>query len=241
MDKKTLITTSALGVGAVALLGGTFAFFSNHEELVSSGVGGTVGVETSDVTFGNSNNINPGDNDPYLPTNPSRPNDTDHDIEFSVENTGSKSIRTKHEISVSMENENLDPSIFMICDKDGKEVGKKYFKLNGKYVLANELNRDELHKEGNHGITEVRYVIASDIFDGVGTGAEKEEQSTVKEENGKASRSYSYQLAMSNEATDEYQGAKMVLKVETFAIQHRNTDASNWYKVSSEIVEGKTN
>lgn len=240
MKTKNKIIATSLGVGTLALIGGTLAFFSSSSESVISAIGGTVGVDVSDITIGNLGNINPGDNDPTLPDG-DRPEGNSHDIEFSVENTGSKSIRTKHEITITMENETLDPSVFMICDADGNEVVKKYYLVGDEYLTQNEY--DKL-PEGENFCSAVKYVIASDIFDGVGdesNGAEKEDVSTVHEENGVAKKEYTYQLAMSNKATDIYQGEKMNVRVETFAIQFRNTDASNWYRVSDEEFVGNTN
>lgn len=232
---------ASLGVGALVLVGGTLAFFSSSSESVISAIGGSVGVNVSDITMGNFGNINPGDNDPTLPDG-DRPEGNSHDIEFSVENTGSKSIRTKHEITITMKDKSLDPSIFMICDADGNEVSKKYYLVGENYLTQEEY--DKL-PEDNRFCSEVKYVIASDIFDGVGGeahGAEKEDVSTVHEdENGIAKKEYLYQLAMSGTASDIYQGEKMTVRVETFAIQFRNTDASNWYKVSTEEIDGSTN
>ena len=135
-----------------------------------------------------------------------------------------------------MENADLEPTVFSILDMEDQEVVKKYYEVDGEFLTQEEYDALE---EGF--CTAIKYVIASDIFDGVGDNSEKEEVSTVTEEDGIAMTSYTYQLAMNHLAGDEYQGENVDINVSVFAIQYRNTDASEWYKISDTTLEGFTN
>lgn len=236
MNKKLKLTAAITSVAALSIIGGTFAFFSSSDEILQEATAGSVKVDVSDILFENPTNINPGDNDPTLPDDPDRPDGTSHKITFDVENIGTKSIRTKHEITITMKDPTLDPSVFHVYDMEDNELVKKYYKVDGNYLTQEEYDAIEDDKF----CTEVKYVVASDIFDGVGMNSEKEEVSTVKEENDIAKQSYTYQFAMSQDATDEYQGENVEINVAVFSIQYRNMDASDWYKISEENIEGFT-
>ena len=238
MNKKLKLTAVVSLVAIVALASGAFAFFSSTDEQTKDAIAGTVDMEVSDIVFDNAENINPGDNDPSLPEDPNRPEGTPHNISFSLENIGTKSIRTKHEITLTMEDETLDPSVFFILDINNEEVVKKYYLVNDEFLTQEQYNA--LVSEGEVFCSAVKYVIASDIFDGVGENSEKEDHSTIKEVDGKATNSYTYQLAMNQVATDKYQGKNVNINVSVFAIQYRNTDASGWYKISDTNLEGFT-
>ena len=236
MNRKMKIATAISLVAVIALFGTVFALFSDSAEKLTDGTAGTVKMSVSEVVFENPENINPGDNDPSLPEDPNRPEGTSHKLSFTVENIGTKSIRTKHEITLRMENADLEPTVFSILDMEDQEVVKKYYEVDGEFLTQEEYDALE---EGF--CTAIKYVIASDIFDGVGDNSEKEEVSTVPEEDGIAMTSYTYQLAMNHLAGDEYQGENVDINVSVFAIQYRNTDASEWYKISDTTLEGFTN
>lgn len=236
MNKKVKLTVAIGAISTLALVGGAFALFSDTDEEETKATAGTVDVTVSDIEFENSKNINPGDNDPELPKDPDRPEGTSHKVTFDVESKGTKSIRTKLEITISMKNKELDPCVFRLYKEDGSELVKKYYEVNGSYISSEEY--DKL-PEDNRKCTSIKYIVASDIFDGVGLNSEKEELSTVKEDkNGKAIKSYTYQLAMSQYATDIYQGEKVDINITTYAIQYRNTNPSDWYKINSQDISG---
>lgn len=236
MNKKVKLTVAIGAISTLALVGGAFALFSDTDEEETKATAGTVDVTVSDIEFENSKNINPGDNDPELPKDPDRPEGTSHKVTFDVESKGTKSIRTKLEITIAMKNKELDPCVFRLYKEDGSELVKKYYEVNGSYISSEEY--DKL-PEDNRKCTSIKYIVASDIFDGVGLNSEKEELSTVKEDkNGKAIKSYTYQLAMSQYATDIYQGEKVDINITTYAIQYRNTNPSDWYKINSQDISG---
>jgi len=241
MNKKFKLTVAASALALAALAGGAFAFFSDKDEDSTGATAGTVAVQLSGLAMENKGNINPGDNDPnnIREDDEVRPG-TNHDLSFTVENTGNKSIRTKTEITITLNDPTLDASVFALYNcieqEDGTvsrdvEVVKKYYEVNGQYLSQDEY--DAL--TGNKFCSAVKYVIAGDIFDGVGPSNETEELSTVKvDDKGKAQQSYRYSFAMSADAPDEYQGKAPNINVTVYAVQYRNTAVSNWYVVGSE-------
>lgn len=243
MNNKKKIAVTAGTISALVLIGGAFAFFSSEDEGATGGTAGTVSVDLSGLDMVQKNNINPGDNDPgNTPDSeefPRRPG-SNHDLSFNVENTGNKSIRTKHEITITLEDPALDASVFALYNciegEDGEisrdvEARKKYYEVNGEFITEEEY--DAL--EGEKFCSAIKYVIAGDVFDGVGLNNETEELSTVKlDDDGKAIQSYMYSFAMSRDADDAYQGAHVNINVTVFAAQFRNTTAANWYVVGSQ-------
>lgn len=214
------------------LAGGTMALFSTTDSASKEGSIGSVEVTMSDLDIENVGNINPGDNDPELPEDPSDPRTpgTPHDITFNVSNNGTKSIRTRNIITVEMNDKasKLDPSVFMVTDGKG-EVAEKYYVVDGKDVAASDF--DPL----TSSCSAVKYIVSGDIFDGNGLSleeggnAEKETTSTVKATGDTApAKNYTYSLAMSHLASDEYQGKKVSITVEVQGMQYRNTNNSDW-------------
>lgn len=240
--KKRIGIVSCLCASAL-LIGSTMALFSVTDSSSKVGTIGSVDVAISELNIDNVNNINPGDNDPNLPQDPEDPRTpgTPHDLTFSVSNNGTKSIRTRHIITVKMNDEtsNLSPSVFMVTDGNN-EIADKYYIVDGKDIPARDFD------ESNGTCSAVKYIVAGDIFDGQGVSledggnAEKEENSTVK---GNAedipSKDYVYNLAMSHTASDEYQGQKVSIEVEVQGMQYRNTNNSDWQTLFTDgIVVG---
>ena len=111
-NKKKLMIAGASSL-AFAMVGlGAYAYFNDSESLLQSSTVGTVNVEVagglthSGATFGADgsivnpglDNLNPGDNDPTV--NDGYRFGTDHQLSFTVNNEGSKSLMTRTIIKV---------------------------------------------------------------------------------------------------------------------------------------------
>lgn len=274
-NKKKLIIGSS--TAAIAVLGiGAFALFTDNDTAGQSAKGGTVKVELGDVNLSNHENINPGDNDESLPheyiPDPDDPlykdedNDgegdpvkiptTPHDLTFSVENKGTKSIRTRHTMIIQCgkqdpENaekigEYLDARYLSLKLDDNTEIGSKAGKGTKVYVLDDEKHTevtslDEI-PEGNK-VFAIKYQLTPSIFEGVGTAAEKEETATVKAErdedgNEVAKADYTYLFKMAANTPNDYQGASIKIDIIVEAMQYRNTGAQDWQILSTNTVTG---
>lgn len=240
VNKKIFISVAACVMAIIIICAGVLAFFFSNSEVTTGATAGTVKVSLSGINFENSGNINPGDGDPENPDNETRRDGTPHSISFFVENVGNKSVRTRNEITISAADKTLDASVFVLYkyNEDGTpsnvEVVKKYYEVNGEYISEEEYN----NITGDKFCSSVRYVIAGDYFDGVGSDAEIEELTTVKaNDEGKAIQRYTYSFAMKATSLDAYQGARVDINVTTYAAQYRNTTGSNWYKVGSDDLD----
>ena len=82
-NKKRIITLGAAAVTTIAVLGGTFAYFTGYDSKDLTAKAGTLTVELTDATEDLTNGltvINPGDANP---------------LTFTVSNTGEKSMDVK--------------------------------------------------------------------------------------------------------------------------------------------------
>lgn len=255
MKNKKKIVVGSL-VGALSLLTiGSFAFFSDLSTSSVTGKGGTVDVSISDVVLTNSQNINPGDEDPSVektyvpvpgdplynkedPTAEVKVSTTPHDITFNITNNGSKSIRTRQTfvLKVTKDNKTLDPRVFSILNTDSQELGTNAEIKS--YILADGSEVSSVNE--NDSVTAIKYQLVSDIFDGVGDSAETETVSTVKAVNGVASQNYNYILSMKKNSKNTYQDANVSVDVIVEAMQFRNTTPDDWKVVSTSTITGTT-
>ncbi len=275
-NKKKLIIGSS--TAAVAVLGiGAFALFTDNDTAGQDAKGGTVEVKLSDVDLSNHENINPGDNDETLPheyiPDPDDPlykdedNDgkgdpvkiptTPHDLTFSVENLGTKSIRTRHTMiiqcgkqdpeDVNKISEYLDARYLSLKLDETTEIGSKEGKGVKTYVYLDD-NDKQIEVKNLEEVPEgkkvfaIKYQLTPSIFEGVGTAAEKEANATVKAEmvDGKevAKADYTYLFKMAANTPNEYQGAAIKIDIVVEAMQYRNTGAQDWQILSTNTVTG---
>ena len=258
-NKKKIIAGAIAGALAVLTVG-SFALFSDFDSKSVNGAGGTVNLSLSTVTLENAQNINPGDEDLdapkeyvpepgdplYNPDDPDSPVDiptTNHDLTFSVSNNGTKSVRTRQTILIKITkgDETLNPDAFYLADdsraveiSDWDQVSKSYVDADG-----NEVSSPEEAEA-------IKYVIISDVFDGLnnpgefGDNAEVEDAATVKEDNGEVTKQYTYALAMAKNSKNIYQDAIVDIDVVVEAMQFRNTTGDDWQVISTEHVSGST-
>lgn len=240
MNKKKITIAGAASVVAIgAVAAGAFAFFSDTAESATSGTAGLVDVDiSSDMELTNSENINPGDNDPDKPDD-ARPG-TPHELTFAVANSGNKSIMTRNVITLSVKDSagaiDMDPSVYrLLYDDNGTELVEKYYSADGITFTS------EKHEDCKY----VRYITTQVALDGkVGsTGQETEDGitegavgngATVGE--GKDNVSYAYTLMMELDTTDEYELSKLQIDLEVQAMQYRNTNNTAWDTIFTDTV-----
>lgn len=232
MKKKKLVVpavlfASALGVGTV------FAVFSGGDKSDFVAEFGTVELGIENIGLTNADKIAPGNGDK---DNPDKSiGNMDHKFEFTIDNKGNKSVRTRYTIVLSANNNGkvLDASQ-MLLSKNGEEISdKEYLDIRGKSVSAN-----------SGDVAAVKYTVEGDIFDGFGKDimdggdAEKENVSGSVEEdkNGDVKKTYNFDFALLRTAKNEYQNADIHIDVVAEAMQYRNTKDSDF----SDIVVKKS-
>lgn len=230
--KKKLIVPAVLFASALGM-GTAFAVFSGGDKSDFVAEFGTVEIGIEDINLTNADKISPGNGDR---NNPDKSiGNTDHNFEFTINNKGNKSIRTRYTIVLSALNSGkvLDASQMMLS-KGGDEIAdKEYLDIRGKSVSAS-----------SGEVAAVKYTIEGDIFDGFGKDildggdAEKEGVSGGVEEdkNGDVKKSYSFDFALLRTAKNEYQNADIHIDVVAEAMQYRNTKDSDF----SDIVVKKS-
>lgn len=261
-NKKIITIVGLTGAAAVAVLGGAFALFTDSTDKATSGVAGTVDIRLDNFNLSNPDNINPGDYDPdmpvkYTPTvgdplydvqNPNKEvtiSTTVHDLTFDITNDGTKSIRTRHTLVLSVKDTDgnyLDARRFQLYeDADALEdvnLPAHADELTGKVYIAEDNTEytDEADIPEETLIKAIRYRFTPDIFDGVGLQAEKETNSTVQcaDEDTAATKRYLYKLAMDMETPNSYQGSTLEIEATFEAMQYRNTVQDDWKVVSTE-------
>lgn len=126
--KKFVAVAVSLVTAASLLVGGAFAFFVDKDWTSDVGEVGTVYLNVEDLIFTNSENINPGDydKDVYLASvqngsSTSLRTGTEHNITFTVDNVGTKSIMTRNVITITVENVTYNPVYW----KDGESTYNK--------------------------------------------------------------------------------------------------------------------
>lgn len=262
-NKKIIAIAGATAAAAVAVVGGALALFTDSTDKATDGTAGTVDVTASDLTLSNPDNINPGDYDPDMPvtyiptegdplydeTNPNKEvtiSTTPHDLTFTITNDGTKSIRTRHTLVLSVKDtdgnyldarklqlyEDLDGTNADMPSADEELTGKVYIAEDDtEYTNVSEIPEDTLIKA-------IRYRFTPDIFDGVGLQAETEDDSTVKSDGEvAASKDYDYKLAMDMETPNSYQGATVTIEATFEALQYRNTVQDDWKVVSTKTFD----
>lgn len=224
LRKKLSVFIGLLVLSGILIFGFTMAFFTDRDEDAVSAKTGTLRVSQSEITLSNADNINPGDNDiAYIKAN--NVSTTPHDLAFSVENKGNKSIRTRHTLLVSVkgsDGKDLSPSVFSLLNGETELTGKMYVKADGSTSQSPE------------DAKVLKYVYESDTLNGIGIGAESEDGAAG------SSKDYLYKLAMDRDSGNEYQGSSLIIESVIEAIQYRNTVSEDWNVVSSQKFVSST-
>ena len=147
MRNKKRISILAVVLAFAIIFTGAFAFFSDSAMFNDSAKVGTfdIDVEGGLTHSGGLNNLNPGDNDPSVPTE--NRSGSDHELSFEVNNLGNKSAITRAKIYVYGTGANGNPltqeelSQIIVSERnEGKEVagdndGDKYQQVTDNSIL----------------------------------------------------------------------------------------------------------
>lgn len=162
MNKKakkiTAITTVASASVLFLIIGARAVFTDNpNSDTKTFGREGTIDISVTDIDFDvdvdeKKVNINPGDCDPYSPSigNLEYRDGTIHEIVYHVENSGTKSARTRHVITLTMVDTNsntVEPTPMMISSlEEGfyKEINNTHNSLSHKYYCLENGKRIEV-------------------------------------------------------------------------------------------------
>jgi len=252
-NKNKIIAIGGISAAAlVAVCAGSFAFFSDKADGVATATAGLVDISVdTQLNLTNSTNINPGDNDP---DNPEGHRDgTAHDLSFGITNDGNKSIMTRNIITLSVDAKGgtfLDPTVYHLLATDA---------INASGTVADSNNRADVEVDavyygdeaGNFTTDKptnckyVRYITTQVALNGhEGTiGRETEAGlATGHLENGATvsdtgdSVDYMYRLMMEHQTMDMYEESVLTIKVETQAMQYRNTADGTWDIVFTDML-----
>ena len=159
--KKITAIASVASASVLMMIFGVQAVFTDNpnDGIQTYGREGTVDITVTDIDFdvpvnGKDVNINPGDCDPYSPAiaDDTYRSGTTHEITYHVENLGTKSVRTRHVITLTMVDTNgntVEPTPMMISELENgfyKELNnsrdslcqKIYCLENGKRIEVTE-------------------------------------------------------------------------------------------------------
>lgn len=229
---KKIIAAGGVSLAAVgALLAGSFAFFTDGADKKTTGTAGNVAISMSELALSNSGNINPGDEDETKSSTARK--GTDHDLTFTVNNTGNKSIVTRNVITLSVTNgsKNLDPSVYSLKTNDSTELVTKYYSSDGtNYTTTKPSN-----------VKYVRYVTTQVALNGTGSNAEKDatavNQAHQKTNSDITGVDYDYILKLDKNTPDgDYELSTLKIDVEVQAMQYRNTTDSEWSTLFSDTL-----
>lgn len=227
MKKKMLITGLVI-IALIAVTGATFALFSHSEKSEFEADFGTVDIDINNINLTNPKTISPGNG--YT----RKDGDANHEFSFTVENKGSKSVKTRYTLLLSAKKRNKDINAkYMSLLKNGDELDKEYLNKHGEEVSAS-----------SDDIVAVRYRLDGDVFNGNGKdikdggNAEKENIVDAIEENndGNVKKDYNFRFALSPDAKNDYQEADITIDVIAEALQYRNTEDNDF----SDITVKKT-
>ena len=230
---KKLMSTVAVASAFAVVVGGAFAFFIDTANFTKDVNVGTVNIDVQgDLVHSDTlNNLNPGDNDPEIPTD-ARPG-TDHELSFEISNLGNKSVITRTVIEVSG------------LRKDGKTVFTEEELIN--IILSEKANVTALttnetiaDTDANKQTEVVRltptgysdnklvYVVGGsrgnqDALNGTGNNAEIEDGVTID----KLIKTFDVGLAMDSDS-ELYSSGTITIRVKVEAMQYRNTGNEDW-------------
>jgi hypothetical protein len=236
---KKIVAIGGVSLAAVAALAaGSFAFFTDSTDKKTSGFAGSVDIDATDLSLSNAENINPGDEDETKSADARV--GTDHDLTFTVSNTGNKSIMTRNVITLSVANGDtvLDPSVYSLKSDDDTELVTKYYSADG--VTFSEDKPDT--------VKYVRYVTTQVALNGVGEGSDNEsndavaiDTDAVKTNDDINAVDYDYILKLAKETPDgDYELSTLNIDVEVQAMQYRNTTDAEWETLFADTLTIKS-
>lgn len=252
-NKKKIAIAGGVSVAAIAALcAGTFAFFSDTSDKVTTATAGIVDITVDqDLALSNPDNINPGDNDPFNPEG-HRPG-TAHDLTFGIANLGNKSIMTRNIITLSVKdqaNNLLDPSVYHLLANaqmnadgtvaDGQSL--EDIEVVEVYYAGPDL---VFSKTRPADCQYVRYITTQVALNGADGSTQRETEdglatgqlangATVADDG--ASVDYLYRLMMEHDTQDEYELSTLQIEIESQAMQYRNTSDDTWTTIFTDML-----
>lgn len=227
-NKKLIAISCASLVAIAALTIGSFAFFTDTANEATNGTAGKVDIEVPEDAkpqLSNAHNINPGDEDETLAAEARK--GTSHDLTFTVDNIGNKSVMTRNIITLTVNDEGgnaLDPSYYSLKSDDATELVKKYYSVDGVTFTASK----------PEDVKYVRYITTQVALNGVGDNAEDNDAIAVDTEAVKTNEAissvdYDYILKLDKNTPDgAYEMSKLSITIEVQAMQYRNTTDAEW-------------
>ena len=145
---------------------------------------------------------------------------------FAVINSGDISVDIKPVISITASKDMIPGnSGFIITDAEGEEISgyeKKYIDESG----------EELSKEDIEAGKAFRTLTYTKVKEEVLAGSSQRDESIGEKE---TRREYSYGLKLLEDTDNSFAGAEAVIDISTYAIQHRNREASGeWISIVEE-------
>lgn len=234
-NSKKLAAIGTVAVAAIAVVSmGAFAFFTDEAEKQTSGTAGNVSIGLTDITLTNSGNINPGDEDETIDKDARK--GTDHNLTFTVNNTGNKSIMTRNVITLQVDSGKLPANVYSLKTDDSTELADKYYSTDGKNFVAAASVTDM------STVKAVRYVTTQVALNGIGENAESADATATTVAGattnaGVDAVDFDYILKLAKEAGEEYELSPLSVTVEVQAMQYRNTSNAQWETLYSNTLE----
>ena len=145
---------------------------------------------------------------------------------FAVINSGDISVDIKPVISITASKDMIPGSSgFIITDAGGEEISgyeKKYIDESGKELTKEDIEEGKAY----------RTLIYTKADEEVLAGSSQQDESIGELE---TRRDYSYGLKLLEDTDNSFAGAEAVIDISTYAIQHRNREASGeWISIVEE-------
>lgn len=205
-------------VGATALagaliLGGSLAYFTDHETASAKATAGTVDLTLTEA-WADVSNFNPGDQ---------------ADFSYQISNSGNKSIDVRETI-VLKSSEPMDAAAQ--AEFELYHASDIQQAANGSYVPKADAQpiATGADRVVSADSTSIKYII--DEYTLNGTGANAETESGVSA----TSKDSDYVLIFRDTSGNAFQGAQLSVDLLAEAKQHRNTDGDTWATVATEAV-----
>ena len=221
-NKKKIMIASASTLGLAVLGLGAFAYFNDSADLEATATVGTVDVSATGslAHSGGLNNLNPGDNDPDVPT--SYRDGSDHELTFNVENEGTKSVMTRAVLKVTGTDANgaalsaTDLVNVILSEKTTTAA------LDDTKSPANRGTINRLTPTG-YNTNELVYIVG-DTAAWALNGTEETETGVTA-----TTMTKKFDLGLDKDVSAaKWEGATITITVEVQAMQYRNTGSGEW-------------
>ena len=233
---KKLLSALSIICAVVLLFGGVFAFFSDNALLNESAKVGKVDINVEGGLFHSNalNNLNPGDNDPDVPTD--YRSGSDHELSFKIDNLGNKSIVTRTIIEISgMKNDIIltEAELMNIILSEKQNITTITTQNNISTSDTDKYNTVFPLEPIGYDNNKLTYVIGGStqnnmnyVLNGTGNDAETETGVTT------TSKIQTFDVGLNKDVSSEtFEGATITFKVIVQAMQYRNSGDEEWNNI----------